>query len=263
MPSMPRDPRLYREVVEAWLGPKSISAGYDTGAMGEMGMEGLVSLNTSASLMNLANAQATKLRQAVQVFNLRSAEAQNVVGFLQADASHEALPYTIHVGPGFGNKKSVDSDGLKEGLLGNLKTGKKTVGGVGASTGNNAGTSGSTRTKELIDLDGYEIKLALEEVIKFSRKAVRDAAYTQYLTSRGARLTNEAVRSTAEDLRYPGFPAEALPPRPSPRPPPSRPRNLAPAALDLQFASAPGTDPYKQWPDREVHNPFGYPPLSA
>mmetsp|Transcript_9329 Transcript_9329/g.18766 ORF Transcript_9329/g.18766 Transcript_9329/m.18766 type:complete len:281 (+) Transcript_9329:60-902(+) len=261
MPSLPHDGRLYQQVVEAWLGPKSVSAGYDTSAIGRMGMEGLVGLNTSASLMNLSRLQATKLRQSVQVLNIRASEAQNVVDFLQDDAPEGAVAYQMHVGPGFGNKKPEASN--DNGLLGpldNIPVDKKSSGVLDALSGGKKGTAEEKKKDLPTDLDGWYIKLALDDVMKFSRRAVRDAAYMQYLTSRGARMVNGAVRSAAEELRYPGFPAEALP-TPSVRPPPNRPRNLAPAVLDLQFATARGTDPYKSWPGYEVHNPFGYPPL--
>jgi len=239
------DPQLYRQVVEAWLEPKSISAGYDTSDIGRYGLEGLVSLNTASTLMNLSSAQAKKLRQSVQVFALRTAETSNVVRFLQDDAPEGAPARQIHIGPGFGNALPDASSG---------------------------GSGATSREPLSADLGGVYIKSALDEALQLSRKAVRDATYVSYLTDQGARTASTAVRTAAEYLRYPGFPAESLP-KPPMQPPPSRPRNLAPAALDLPFAMSSGADPYREFQEyprrnftrslsgREVHNPFGYPPL--
>lgn len=206
------------------------SAGYDTTSVGKAGMKALVGLNTSASLLNLADAQAAKLRKVVQVASIRASETQRVLKYLQENS--EGPAWSMASGPGFGR-------------------------GEPSAQGGNGDASFAKKPE--VDLEAYYISRAFEDVVSICRQAVDDASTVAGQVSSASRTANSAVKSAAAELNYPGFPPERLD-TPVPRPRAPRPRDLAPAWLDFMFASTPRADPYSL-PAGGGHSPFGFPPL--
>eukprot|EP00933_Yihiella_yeosuensis_P020550 TRINITY_DN16459_c0_g1_i1.p1 TRINITY_DN16459_c0_g1~~TRINITY_DN16459_c0_g1_i1.p1 ORF type:complete len:361 (+),score=66.41 TRINITY_DN16459_c0_g1_i1:89-1171(+) len=261
------------------------SAGYDTTAVGAQALEGLVSMNGSASFTNLANAQAAKLRQIVEVAGIRAAEAERVVRFLRHDAEGTGQAGQIAGGVGFGLGKDVDEGrGSSGGDLADLaggvaslassfgggKKGKKGGGGAGGLLGGLAATAGASSGggNSNFDEQAFDIVEGLRTVILDSRKAIREAAKLADTIEDSARKSNKAVRIAADELNYPGFNADALiKPQPRVARQLPRPRDAAPAYLDFLYSAGKGADPYRLLsasPEgRELHNFFRSPPLPS
>jgi len=128
--------------------------------------------------------------------------------------------------------------------------------------------------KQVYDLDARDILEGVDNVMRASRRAVVNSTELANSVQRGAVAANSALRIAADELNYPGLPAETLP-APAPRRPRApRPHDLAPSGLDFLFSSSNGSDPYRLPTEgtyrrtagdillgREVHNPFGTPPM--
>eukprot|EP00929_Paragymnodinium_shiwhaense_P105744 TRINITY_DN70807_c0_g1_i1.p1 TRINITY_DN70807_c0_g1~~TRINITY_DN70807_c0_g1_i1.p1 ORF type:complete len:322 (-),score=84.82 TRINITY_DN70807_c0_g1_i1:121-1086(-) len=256
------------------------SAGWDTGRRAGDALNGLVQLKSSAALADVFHAQSQKLAQVVEVAKLRAIEAEKEVKELidMNKDDPDALYWQIASGPGFGypEKKKSFGGGAK-GALGGLGSMASGLGGLGgkkkkglAGAASLAGGGGGEGEDDLsVDLKGARIAEALGEEVQKTRKALQDAHQLMHLVANVDRSLHVAWRAAAAHLRYPGQPVDPLPDfHPRPRTV-SRPADLAPAWMDFLYASSQGADPYRL-PDetapfatREVHNPFGSPPLAA
>lgn len=277
------------------MGPATVesphSAGFDTGLTGAQALRGLLNFKTAADAMSLAHVQSNKLNQVLNVLKIRALEADQLVRDLQAE-DFEGDAWQMASGPGFGrgppDPDAVNSD-LGELPIADLAGAAKSFAAflqiAPAASRRNIGFASFVAGKEGVeyesaDMDAYAITKQLRSVLSLSRKAVKEAGKLSNTLAVGMRSASRALRINAEMLNYPALPEGFLPGTPPVwYKPLKRPADLAPVWLDFLHASSTNarTDPYAgaldgyqgrlasgaEIPFRQVHNPFGSPPLDT